>query len=242
MHGRRTRGLHADDSHLRAVRAQPRRDARHEAAATHGDQHGGSVLGHLLLELHADRALPGNGVGIVVRVNVGAARRARRLLRQRVGTVEGAVHNHLLDPRPTDRRDAAALLAGRIRGQINCSAHAQVRARVGQALSVVTGRRTHDATLTLGGGQQRHAGVGAAHLEGTALLLVLTFEQNIDAGLGGETLGALQVRAHGHPVEGGRGLLDILGRGHVRTSGHENSFQYPSSVVVATAGATHPTV
>ena len=50
------------------------------------------------------------------------------------------------------------------------------------------------------------------------------------------------VRANGHPLQGSRRLTDVLWRGHVRTSGHENSFQYPSSVVVATARATHPTV
>ena len=72
-------------------------------------------------------------------MDVGAARRARRLLGQRVGAVEGAVHNHLLDPLATDRRDAAALLAGRVRRQVNGSAHAQVSACVGEALGVVTG-------------------------------------------------------------------------------------------------------
>ena len=153
VHRRRARGLHADDSHLRAVRAQPRRDACHEAAAAHGDQHGGSVLGHLLLELHADRALPGNGVGIVVGMHVRAARRARRLLGQRIRAVKRAIHDDLLDPRAANRRDAAALLMGRVRRQVNGSAHAQVSARVGEALGVVTGRRTHDATLALGGGQ-----------------------------------------------------------------------------------------
>ena len=73
-------------------------------------------------------------------------------------------------------------------------------------------------------------------------MLVFTLEQNIDAGFGGQTLGTLQVRANGNPLEGRGGLTDVLRRGDVRTSGHGNSFQYPSSVVVATAPKSHPTV
>ena len=153
MHRRRARGLHTDDSDLRAVRAQPRRNARHEAAAAHGDQHSGRVFRHLFLKLDTDRALSSDGVGIVVGMHVRAARRARRLLGQRIRAVKRAIHDDLLDPRAANRRDAAALLAGRVRRQVNGSAHAQVSARVGEALGVVTGRRTHDATLALGGGQ-----------------------------------------------------------------------------------------
>ena len=73
-------------------------------------------------------------------------------------------------------------------------------------------------------------------------MLVLTLEQNVDAGLGGQTLGTIQVRANGDPLQGRGSLTDILRRGHVRTSGHGNSFQYPSSVVVATVPKSHPTV
>ena len=161
-------------------------------------------------------------------MNVGAARRARSLLGQRVRAIERAIHDDLLDPLASDRRDATTLLARRIRGKIDRAAHTQVSAGVGQALRVVTGRRTHDASFALGGGQERHARVGTAHLEGAALLLVLTLEQNIDAGLGGQTLGTLQVRANGNPLQGRGSLTDILRLGHVRTSGHGNSFQYPS--------------
>ena len=175
-------------------------------------------------------------------MNVGAARGARGLLCQSVCTVKRAIHDDLLDPLASDRRDTATLLAGRIRGQVDRAAHAQVGAGVGQALRVVASRRTHDAAFALGGGQERHARVGTAHLERAALLLVLTLEQNIDAGLGGQTLGTIQVRANGDPLQGGGGLTDVLRRGHVRTSGHGNSFQYPSSVVVATAPKSHPTV
>ena len=242
MHRRRARGFHTDDLHLRTVRAQPRRDARDEAAAAHGDEDRSGVLGHLLFELDANRALTGDREGIIVGVNVGASRCARSLLSQRVRTVERAIHDDLLDPLPTNRRDTAALLARCVRGQVNRAAHAQVGTRVRQALCVVTGRGAHDAAFALGGGQERHARVRAAHLEGAALLLILTLEQNIHAGLGGQTLGTIQVRANGNPLQGGGCLTDILRRGHVRTSGHGNSFQYPSSVVVATAPKSHPTV
>ena len=242
VHRCRARGLHADDLHLRTVRAQPRRDARDEAAAAHGDQDRSRVRGHLLLELDANRALTGDREGIIVGMNVGAARRARGLLCQRVRAVKRAIHDDLLDPLPTNRGDAAALLAGRVRGQVNRAAHAQVGTRVRQALCVVSCRGTHDPAFALGGGQERHACVGAAHLEGAALLLILTLEQNIHAGLGGQTLGTIQVRANGDPLQGGGCLTDVLRRGHVRTSGHGNSFQYPSSVVVATAPKSHPTV
>ena len=242
VHRRCARGLHADDLHLRPVRAQPRRDTRDEAAATHGDQDGRSVLGHLLLELDANRALTGDRERIVVRVDVGAARGARSLLGQRVRAVERAIHDDLLDPLPANRRDTATLLTRRIRGKVDRAPHAQVSAGIGQTLRVVARRRAHDAALPLGGGQERHARVGAAHLEGAALLLVLTLEQNIDAGLGRQALRTIQVRADGHPLQGGRSLTDVLRCRHVRTSGHENSFQYPPSVVVATVSATHPTV
>ena len=175
-------------------------------------------------------------------MNVGAARGARSLLGQCVCAVERAIHDDLLNPLPANRRDTATLLTRRVRGQVNRAAHAQVSAGVGQALRVVAGRGAHDTAFALGGGQERHACVGAAHLEGAALLLVLTLEQNIHAGLGGQTLGTIQVRANGDPLQGGGGLTDVLRRGHVRTSGHGNSFQYPSSVVVATAPKSHPTV
>ena len=117
-------------------------------------------------------------------MDVGAARRASGLLSQGIGTVERAIHDDLLDPLPTNRRDTAAFLAGSIRRQVDGAAHAQVSAGIGQTLRVVARRRAHDAALALGGGQQRHPRVRTAHLEGTALLLVLTLEQNIDAGLG----------------------------------------------------------
>ncbi|SIA66888.1 Uncharacterised protein [Mycobacteroides abscessus subsp. abscessus] len=242
MHRRRSRGLHADDFHLRAICAQPRRNTGDEAAAAHGDQDGRRVLGHLLLELDADRALAGDRERIVVGMNVGAARGARGLLGQRVRAVERAIHDDLLDPLPTNRRDTATLLTRRVRGKINRAPHAQVGAGICQALRVVASRRAHDAAFALCGGQERHARVGTAHLEGAALLLVLTLEQNVDAGLGGQTLGTIQIRANSNPLEGGGCLTDILRRGHVRTSGHGNSFQYPSSVVVATAPKSHPTV
>ena len=114
VHRCRARGLHADDLHLRTVRAQPRRDARDEAAAAHGDQDRSRVRGHLLLELDANRALTGDREGIIVGMNVGAARRARGLLCQRVRAVERAIHDDLLDPLPTNRRDTATLLTRRV--------------------------------------------------------------------------------------------------------------------------------
>ena len=86
------------------------------AATADGDQDGRRVVGHLLLELDANRSLAGDRKRIVVGVNVGAARGARSLLGQRIRTVERAIHDDLLDPLATDRRDTATLLAGRIRG------------------------------------------------------------------------------------------------------------------------------
>ena len=152
VHRRRARGLHTDDLHLGTVCAQPRRDARDEAAAAHGDQDRSRVRGHLLLEFDTDRALTGDREGIIVGVNVGAARRARGLLCQRVRAVERAIHDDLLDPLPTNRRDTATLLARRVRGQVNRAAHAQVGTCVRQALCVVTCRGTHDPAFALGGG------------------------------------------------------------------------------------------
>ena len=240
MHGSSPRRLDADDFHLRAVSSQPGRHSRHETSAPDRNEDGARVGGHLRLQLDANRSLSGDREGIIVGMNIGASRCPRGLLCEGVGAIERSVHDDLLDPLPADRRDPAALLAWRVGRKVDRAAHPQVGAGVGQSLRVIAGRGTHDAALTLGRGEQRHASIGATNLEGTALLLVLTFEQNVHARLAREALGALQVRAHGNPLQGRGGLTNIRGRGHVRTSGHGCSFQYPSSVVVATPRGAPP--
>ena len=84
-------------------------------------------------------------------MNVRASRRASRLLGESIGSIKGTVYDDLLDPLSADRRNAATLLSGSIRRQIDGAPHAQMRARISQALRVVTGRGTHNTAFALSG-------------------------------------------------------------------------------------------
>ena len=66
--GRGPFGLHADDAHVGAQRLDRDRDAGEEPATAGGDHHGRG-LGRLLEDLEAGRALAGDDVGVVERVD-----------------------------------------------------------------------------------------------------------------------------------------------------------------------------
>ena len=129
----------------------------------------------LAQDLHADRALPGDHVRVVVGMHERGARALLQRERVRVGVVVAVAVQHDLRAarldrgdldvrrghRHDDRRRAAELLRGER-----------------HALRVVAGGGRDHAARALGGREVRHLVVGAAQLEREHRLLVLALEQH----------------------------------------------------------------
>ena len=176
VHRIRVFRLHADHADLRKQVLHVRRDARDQAAAADGDEDRIERLAGLLpQDLHADRALAGDHVGVVERMNeseLALARDRQRVIVSLVVFV--AVQDHLaaevdhrlhFDARRglrhhDRRRDAAALGS-------ECD-----------ALRMVAGRGADHAAPGDGLGQMRDLVVRAAHLEREHRLQVLALEQH----------------------------------------------------------------
>lgn len=174
--GRSVLSLHADDPDLpseplgHALHGEC--DAGDDAAAT-DRHHDGVDVRHLVDDLEAERALPGDhcrvverrdehGAGVGGEVLRGAQRFFHGVAAQHdVGSVvAGGLQLGQSDPdRREDRRGDAELAGGE-----------------GNTLRVVAGARGDDALGTLLGGQGREAVVGAAHLVGTRALQVLALQ------------------------------------------------------------------
>jgi hypothetical protein len=128
----------------------------------------------LAQDFHADGALAGNHLGIIVRVHEGQPAHRRHLARMLVGVAVGIAAQHDLRTAAAHRIDLDLRRGGRHHHQ-----GAAVQPLGGQrhALSVIAGRRADHAAAQLLGGELHHLVVSAAQLERKHLLQVLALQQ-----------------------------------------------------------------
>ena len=81
-------GLDPDDLHVGAQELDEGRDPGREPAAADRHEHGRQRIGMLVQDLHPDRALAGDDVGIIVGVDEGQALLGLEFARMLVGLVE----------------------------------------------------------------------------------------------------------------------------------------------------------
>ena len=190
-----------------------RGDARDEAAAADGDEDRVDRPLALAQDLHADRALPGDDVRVVVRMDERRAglllQRLRVLVRVRIGVaVQDDVAAARLDRGDLDVR----------RGHRHHDRRAARQPLRGErhALRVVARGRGDHALRALGGRQVRHLVVRAAQLEREHRLLVLALQQHAVAEAARQRGRDLERRLDRDVVDlGGQDLLQVVD-GHGR--------------------------
>ena len=177
-HGRKTRGLHANDLDAGFDRLRCGGHARDQAATTDGD-HQRVQIRHVLHHLHAHRALPGHDVGVVVRVHKHQLLLLGQHQRVGAGFVQGVAVQHDLGA-----KTARALYfdARRKARHHDHGAQPQALCVVSHALGVVAGTHGNHAALALLGRELRQLVAGAPLLEGGCELQVLELEKHLRAG------------------------------------------------------------
>ena len=165
-------GLDGDDPDVGTAGLDRGRDPGEQSPAAGADDHGGDVRA-LLEDLQTDRALPGDDVGVLERVD---EHRAGAL-----GVLRGG-HERLGQGLP-DELDLRAVGAGRRHLRQRRGLRHEHRGRGAEqpggerdALRVVAGAGGDHAAGPLGVGQPRDARVGAADLERAGALQVLALE------------------------------------------------------------------
>ncbi|MNO75294.1 hypothetical protein D3C76_663300 [compost metagenome] len=183
-------------------------NASDQAATAHRHEDRIQLARVLAQDFHGDGALPGDGVRIVVRVNVDEAlfidqfQRVGQCLRERV-----AMQHHLA----TARAHAFDLDLRSSLGHHDGGLDAHFARGQGQALGVVAGRGGDHATGQFFRAQLGQFVIGAADLEREYWLQVFALEQNLVAQALAQLPGALQ-RGFDRNVVDARGedLLDVL--------------------------------
>ena len=135
-HGIRIDRLHADDFYFRAQAFDVGSDAGDQPAAADGDENRVDRQGPLAQDFHAYCALPGDHVGIVVRMHEGELAHTLELQRMAVGLVVGIAEQHHLG---AARRYRIHLDARRRHRHHDYRLAAEFLRRQGHALGVVAG-------------------------------------------------------------------------------------------------------
>ncbi len=212
-HGIRIIHLHPDDLDLRAHRLDVIGHARNQAAAANRDKHGIQPIRAMALQLaqhfHGDRALAGNHVRVVKRVDKGQP----LLFFQHRGVAVGigiavAMQHHF-----------AAKAAHGIHFELRCGGRhhdhgprAQLLRAQRHTLRMVAGRGANHPFLQLLGRQVRHLVVGAAQLETVHRLLVFALEQHGVVQAPAQGFGRFQGGLHRHVIDaGGQDLFQVVG-------------------------------
>ena len=170
--GRRILGLHTDDAHVGTQRLDRDGDAGEQPAAA-GAHHHGLDVGHLLEDLQAGGARPGNDVLVVEGVHEDRAGLVAERLRG---------HERLVDDVPVEAHLGAVRACRLDLGDWRALRHehrcpdAEQRGRERDPLRVVAGAGRDDTARGFVGGQPGQAGVGAADLERPRALQVLALE------------------------------------------------------------------
>jgi len=200
--------LDADDLDFRAQVFHVRRDARDQTTAAHGYEDRIQRPWMLAQNLHRHGALPGNGVRIIVGVNVDVAffvdqfQRVGQRLWERV-----AMQHHFT----AARAHAFDLdLRGGL-GHHNSCLDPQHLGSQGQALRMVARRRRDYAACALFSRQLSQLVVRAANLEREHRLQVFALEPNLVTQPLGELAGSLQGGFHGDVVNArGEDFFDVV--------------------------------
>nr|GEU28525.1 hypothetical protein [Tanacetum cinerariifolium] len=177
-HGVRIHGLHADDLDVRADRLDVAGNAGNQPAAADGDKNCVDRPRVLAQDFHADRALAGNYVRIVERVDKGQLLFFFQRQRVVVGVGVRLAVQHDLDGRTAARLDGVDFHLRRGGGHHDQGAAPQLGCRQRHALGVVAGRGANHATLALRFAQVGHLVVGATNLEAEHALHVFALEIN----------------------------------------------------------------
>ncbi len=216
--------LDANDLDLRAQVFHIRRDTGNQTAATDRNKDRIQLARLLTKNLHRHRALPGDGVGVVIRMDVDEALFVDQLQRVSQRFREGiAVQHHCcssgahtldLDLRRGARHDDGRL-------------DAQLTRRQCQALGMITRRCRHHAPCSLLCGQLRELVVRPANLEREHRLQVFALEQHLIAQPFGQLASALQRRFDGNVVDaGGEDFARVIVEQSVRVLAHRIASSY----------------
>ena len=212
MHGGCALGFNAVNLDSGETGTNPGRNSRKEATATDRDQHGRGLGKNLFLKLDGDCSLAGNGIRIVVGVDVGASGVARGFLCLCVRAIESPVDDHLLNPIATNRFNTLALLLGSIGRKIDGSANLQLRTGICQPLSMVACGCAHDSAAAFFFAEHAHAEISASHLKRAAGLHIFALEVNGNTHEITQSLGVHDRCLLNDIAQNFRGLGDQLGR------------------------------
>ncbi len=177
VHPGRVFRLHADDFHARVKRLRIRRDARDQAAAAHGNENGVDFIAMALAQdLHGNRALPGNDIGIIEGMHEHQVSLPAELRRMVVGMIVVIAVQYDFT---AEIRDGLNLDFGRSQRHDDHRRDSPGACGERNPLGVVAGRGADDAPLRADGRQLRNLVVRAANFERKDRLQVFTFEPDV---------------------------------------------------------------
>ena len=211
LHAGRFLRLDADDADFRAQELDEAGNSRGQAAAADRHIDGADGAGMLAQQFEPDRALTGNDIGIIERVDEDITMPFGKARRMGAGGVEAVAEQDDLAAKATHGID---LDGGRRGRHDHHGADTQPRSGEGDTLGVIAGRGADDAAGALLGGEVGDAVMGAANLEGKDRLHVLALDQHIAPEAGGEQFHGLERGLLGNLIDGrGQDLADIIGHG-----------------------------
>ncbi|RMO18328.1 hypothetical protein ALQ47_05252 [Pseudomonas cichorii] len=200
--------LDADNLDVRAQVFDVGRDARNQPATAHRDENGVQLARLLAQDFHGHRALSGDGVRVIVRVDVDEALLVHQFEGVGQGFREGvAMQHHLSAP----GAHAFDLDLGGGLGHDDGGLDAHFSGGQRQALGMVACRSRHHAASQFFRAQLRQLVVGTADLEGEHRLQVFALEQYLVGQPLGKLAGALQRGFDSDVIDAGsEDFLDVL--------------------------------
>ncbi|MNS88116.1 hypothetical protein D3C72_1220800 [compost metagenome] len=200
LHRRGVGGFDADDLRLGAQETDDGRHPRRQTAAADRDEDGVDRVGVLAQDLQPDRALSGDHVRVVERVDEGCAGLLFQGAGVGVGVVEAVAVQDDVSAERLDRRHLDARRGGR---HDDGRGRAAFRRRQRHALRVIARRGADDAARQLGLAQGGDLVVGAANLEREDRLQVLALQQGRAVQPRRQPLQRVQRGFLGHVIDAG---------------------------------------
>ncbi|MNV00271.1 hypothetical protein D3C71_904300 [compost metagenome] len=171
-------GLDADDLHAGIHRLHVRAHTRRQATPANRHEDGVQGLGMLAQDLHANRALARDHVGVIECRNESQVLLLRQRLRMGEGVGVGIPGLDHGNGRAAMGAHGIHLDLGRRLRHHDDGAHAQLGRRDRDALRMVAGRGGDHAAVARGLRRVAHLVVGAAHLEGKHRLVVFPLQMD----------------------------------------------------------------